>query len=135
MTAAALDLQGAVFDALKADDALVAALGGAKFHDVTPADLGFPYVTFGRASVYDWSTGTETGSEHLFTLHVWSKHKGRKQALALMELVRAALHDKDLALVRHHLVSLRLEFSEMRFDEDLAVYEGSMRFRAVIEAA
>jgi len=52
-----------------------------------------------------------------------------------MEHVRAALHDKDLALAGHHLVNLRLEFSEVRYDEDLAAYDGSMRFRAVVEAA
>ena len=133
MTAATFDLQEAVFAALKADLALVEALGGAKFHDLTPADLSFPYVTFGRTSTYDWSTGTEAGSEHFFTLHVWSKHKGRKEALQLMELVRAALHERDLALAGHQLVNLRLEFSDMRYDEDLAVYDGSLRFRAVVE--
>ncbi|WEX07734.1 DUF3168 domain-containing protein [Chelativorans sp. AA-79] len=133
MTAATLDLQEAVFAALKADSALVTALGGAKFHDVTPANLNFPYITFGRTSTYDWSTGTEEGSEHLFTLHVWSKQKGRREALALMERVRAALHEKDLALSGHDLVNLRLEFSDIRFDEDLAVFDGSMRFRAVVE--
>ena len=133
MTAATLDLQEAVFAALSADADLVGALGGAKFHDVTPAKVSFPYVTFGRTSTYDWSTGTEGGSEHLFTLHVWSKHKGRKEALELMEMVRAALHDQDRALGRHHLVNLRLEFSDMRYDEDLAAYDGSMRFRAVVE--
>jgi hypothetical protein len=133
MTAAALDLQEAVFAALSADAGLIDALGGAKFHDVTPADLPFPYVTFGRASSYDWSTGTEEGSEHLFALHVWSKQKGRREALALMERVRAALHDRSLALAGHHLVNLRLELTELRYDADLAVHDGTMRFRAVVE--
>jgi len=133
MTAAALDLQEAVFAALNANSALVHALGGAKFHDITPANLSFPYITFGRTSSYDWSTGTEAGSEHFFTLHVWSKQKGRKEALSLMELVRGALHEKDLRLGSHHLANLRLDFSEMHYDEDLAVYDGSMRFRAVVE--
>ncbi|WP_274424864.1 DUF3168 domain-containing protein [Chelativorans sp. YIM 93263] len=133
MTAAILDLQQAVFEALKESGALVAALGGARFHDVTPANQRFPYVTFGRATAYDWSTDTETGSEHLFTLHVWSKHRGRKEALELMELAREALHDRALGLEGHHLVNLRLESSEVRFDEDLHVYDGAMRFRAVVE--
>lgn len=133
MTSATLDLQQAVFEALKGSGALVGALGGAKFHDLTPANQRFPYVTFGRTTAYDWSTGTETGSEHFFTLHVWSKHKGRKEALELMELVRQALHDRELTLPGHQLVNLRLESSEMRFDEDLRIYDGAMRFRAVVE--
>lgn len=133
MTAAALELQEAVFTALVADAALVAALGGPRFHDLTPAGLAFPYITFARATAYDWGTGTEGGSEHLFTLHVWSKHKGRKEALTLVELARAALHDRVLALATRSLVNLRLESSEVRHDEDLDAYQGTLHFRAIVE--
>lgn len=133
MTAATLDLQEVVFAALKADAGLVAALGGARFHDLTPAGLGFPYITFGRSTSYDWSTGTEQGSEHFFSLHVWSKHRGRKEALEVMELARAALHDRDLTLAAHRLANLRLESSEVRHDEDLDAYQGTLHFRAVVE--
>ena len=72
----------------------------------------FPYITFGRTSVYDWSTGTESGTEQLFTLHVWSKSKGKKEMLEIMELARETLHDAALDLDGHRLVNLRLEFSE-----------------------
>lgn len=133
MTAAALDLQEAVFAALASDTALTAAFGGANFHDLTPSGLAFPYVTFGRASAFDWSTGTEEGSEHLFTLHVWSKAKGRREALTLMEKVRAALHCKDLALTGRQLVNLRLQSTDLKFDEDLSGFDGAMHFRAVVE--
>lgn len=133
MTAAALELQEAVYGALAADAALVAALGGPRFHDLTPAGLAFPYITFARATAYDWGTGTESGSEHLFTLHVWSKHKGRKEALTLMDLAHAALHDRNLALATHSLVNLRLESSEVRHDEDLDAYRGTLHFRAIVE--
>ena len=134
MASATLDLQQAIYKALSKDSALTAALGGAKIHDVTPAHLPFPYITFGRASSHDWSTDTEEGSEHILTLHVWSKQKSRKEALELMELVRLALHGKDLPLEGYLLVNLRLESAHVRFDENIAVYEGAMRFRAVVEA-
>lgn len=134
MAADALGLQRAVHAALAADSALVAALGGEKIHDVTPAHLPFPYITFGRTSTYDWGAGTEEGSEHFFTLHVWSKQKSRKEALELMERVHAALHDSDLPLEGCRLVNLRLQSAEIRFDENLAVYDGMMRFRAAVEA-
>ncbi|MCT7376065.1 DUF3168 domain-containing protein [Chelativorans salis] len=134
MTATTLDLQEAIFSALADDAALVATLGGALFHDLTPAGLAFPYVTFGRATAYDWSTGTEEGSEHFFTLNVWSKKKGRREVLALMELVRGALHEGELGLAGHRLVNLRLETSEVRYDEDLGAYHGGLHFRAVVEA-
>ena len=133
MTAPAAELQKAVFSALTADAALTALLGGQKIFDQAPANAAFPYLTFGRTSIFDWSTGTESGSEQLFTIHVWSKAKGKKETLEIMEAARARLDDAALALAGHHLVNLRLEFAEARYDEDLSVHHGLLRFRAVTE--
>jgi len=124
MTAAAADLQKALFEALKGDAALF---------DHAPASVAFPYITFGRTSVYDWSTCTESGTEQLFTLHVWSKARGKAETLAIMEIVRRRLGGGALALDGHHLVNLTFEFAEARFDEDLSVYHGLLRYRAVME--
>lgn len=128
----AAELQKAIFAALGASEALT-ALVGARILDHAPANIAFPYITFGRTSVYDWSTGTESGTEQLFTLHVWSKAKGKKEALEIMELARGALHDAALELEGHRLVNLRLEFSEARYDERNEAHHGLLRFRAVTE--
>ena len=133
MTAPGADLQKAVFEALTGDPVLMALLGGAKIYDHAPAGVLFPYVTFGRTSVYDWSTGTESGTEQLFSLHIWSKTKGRRETLEVMEAVKARLDDAALALDEHHLVNLRFEYGEARYDDDLSVHHGLLRFRAVIE--
>lgn len=132
MIAAAADLQKAIYAALSGDGALTALLGGIKVFDHAPANVRFPYVTFGMTGVYDWSTDTERGAEQLFTLHVWSKTQGKKEALEIMEAIRARL-DQSLALEAHHLVALRLEYSEARYDEDLLVHHGLLRFRAMTE--
>jgi hypothetical protein len=134
MTTPAAELQKAVFDALIADAAL-AAIVGARIFDHAPAKVHFPYISFGRTSIYDWSTGTESGSEQLFTLHIWSKAKGKKETLDIMEHARALLNDAKLELDQHSLVNMRLEFAEARHDEDLALYHGLLRFRAVTEPA
>ncbi len=129
---AAVELQSAVFAALSANPALLALTGGQpRIYDHTPANVAFPYITFGRTSGYDWDTGTENGQEHLFTLHIWSNTKGKAESLALIEAAKARLHDAPLELATHKLVNLRQEFAESRFDEDLAVYHGLLRFRAV----
>lgn len=135
MTSAAIELQKAVFSALSADAALVAALGGARIYDHAPANAVFPYLTFGRTTVHDWSTDTDGGSEHFFTVHAWSKAKGKSEVLALIERVKAVLHDANLVLATHHLVNLRCEFDDARFNDDLSVYHGMVRFRAVTEPA
>jgi hypothetical protein len=133
MTAPAAELQKAIFAALGSDAALTAALGGSRIFDQARANVAFPYITFGRTSVYDWSTGTERGTEQLFTLHIWSKAKGSKETLEIMEMARWVLDDKSLPLDGHYLVNLRLEFAEARYDDDLAVHHGLLRFRAVTE--
>lgn len=127
------DLQKTLFEALAGDNALAALLDGAKIFDHAPADVRFPYITFGRTSVYDWSTDTDSGTEQLFTLHIWSKAKGKKETLDIMEAVRERLDDGGLALDQHHLVSLRFEYAESRYDDDQSVHHGLLRFRAVIE--
>jgi hypothetical protein len=134
MIAAAADLQKAIFSALGGDEALGAMLGGGKIFDRTPADAQFPYVTFGQTGIYDWSTSTESGIEQLFTIHVWSKSQGKKETLDIMEAIRLRL-DGPIALEAHHLVALRLEYSEARYDEDLLIHHGLLRYRATIEAA
>lgn len=128
----AAELQRAIFAALSASGAL-AALVGPRIFDHAPANVAFPYITFGRTSFYDWSTGTESGTEQLFTLHVWSKGKGKKEALEIMELARLALHDAELDLEGHSLVNLRLEFSDARYDDRNEAHHGLLRFRAVVE--
>lgn len=129
---AAAELQAAIVAALKADPGLAALLGDRVF-DHTPATAAFPYVTLGRLTGYDWSTDTERGSELLVSLHVWSQGRGKKQALALMARVDAALHDQALALDGFALVNLRLETTELAYDDAQNAYRGAMRLRAMVE--
>lgn len=135
MTSPAAELQKALFGALANDAVLTGLLGGSKIFDHAPADARFPYVTFGRTSFYDWSTSTEGGVEQLFTLHVWSKAKGKKEIYGIMEQVKLRLDDAGLVLDTHRLVGLRFDYGEARYDEDVAVHHGLLRFRAVIETA
>ncbi|WP_157015082.1 DUF3168 domain-containing protein [Mesorhizobium xinjiangense] len=135
MSHPALELQKAVFAALSADAGLVARLGGAYIYDPVPASQAFPYVSFGKATMRDWSTASEAGSEHRIVLDVWSKAKGRAEALRIMDDIRACLDQVLPPLADHVLVSLAFEASELGFDDDLALYHGSIRYRALIETA
>jgi hypothetical protein len=135
MTAPAAELQAAVFAELGGDAALLAALGGERIYAQAPADVAYPYIGFGRTGVYDWVTSTEKDTEQLFTLHIWSKAKGEAEAVTIMDLARARLADRMLALDERQTVELRLEFAEARYDEDLAVHHGLLRFRAVAIAS
>ena len=132
MTSAALALQKAVYAALIADDG-VGALIGDRIYDTAPRDAVFPYATIGGATLADWSTGTEDGSEHRLTLDVWSRHHGKSECDAIADAIRAALHDAALALDGHALVNLRFEGADIAHDPDGITLHGRLRFRAVTE--
>jgi hypothetical protein len=135
MTSASLELQKAVFLTLSGDAALRAKLGGAKVYDHIPVAASFPYVTFGQTAVYDWSTGTELGDEHLFTIHAWSRAGGRKQLMEIMDLIAARMAIAALDLNGHRLVNLTLQYTQARNDDERDGYHGLMRYRAVTEVA
>jgi hypothetical protein len=135
MTTPAAELQKAIFSSLSGDAALVALLGSARIFDQAPANVPFPYITFGRTSVYDWTTGMQSCTEQLFTLHIWSRAKGKKETLDIMELIRRRLDNVSLPLEGHPMVNLRVEFAEARHDDNLSVYHGLLRFRAATEGA
>lgn len=126
-------LQKAVYEKLSADSALTTMMGGMRIHDDVPRGLEPPYVTLGQSTVTDWSTGSDQGHEHVLTLHVWSRERGRRQVHEIMGGVRSALHDAALAPEGHRLVNLRQEFAETRRDPDGETYHGIVRFRAVTE--
>jgi hypothetical protein len=134
MTNAAFALQQAIFSKLSSDSSTLSALGGARIYDDVPSRTEFPFMTFGQSTERDWSTGTDIGSEHLVTLHVWSRGRGRKEAEAVISAARDALHDQELELDGHRLINLRHEFSEARRDTDGETIHGIARFRAVTEA-
>ncbi len=133
MSAAILDLQAAIHARLTGDAGLVAALGGAQVHDQAPVNARFPYVTFARAASFDWSASLGDGEEHEVTLHVWSKARGKREALTIAEMVRALLHEAALTLAGHGLVNLRLEATDVGFVDDADAWRARLRLRAVTE--
>ncbi|GAB4068625.1 DUF3168 domain-containing protein [Ancylobacter sonchi] len=131
---AATALRAALHQALVADAPLIAALGGARIHDLPPSSPDFPYVTLGEAQVLDWSTATERGEEHRLTLNVWSRQGGHGEALNLAALVQEALHDAALPLAEGRLVNLRATGAEIRREAGGRTYRAVLRFRAVTES-
>lgn len=132
-TPAAAALRAAIHDALAADGALTALLGGASVYDEPPKDAAFPYVTLGDARVTDFSTGTEPGEEHSLTLHAWSRQGGHREAHLIAGALLAALDDAPLTLTDHRLVNLRFALADVRREKDGRTYHALVRFRAVTE--
>jgi Protein of unknown function (DUF3168) len=133
MPTAAAALRAAIHDALAADGALTALLGGPKVYDEPPKAAAFPYVTLGEARVSDFSTASDAGEEHRFTLHAWSRQGGHKEAHMIAGALLQALDDAPLAPAGHHLVNLRFGTADIRRESDGRTYHALVRFRAVTE--
>jgi hypothetical protein len=133
MASAGWDLQKAVYAALAADATLTTLLGATAIYDEAPQNAAFPYAIIDQMQIRDWSTGTETGAEHMLTLHVWSRYAGKKQVHEIADAIRAVLDGALLNLDGHRLVNLRHQFSELRREADGETQHGVLRFRAVTE--
>jgi hypothetical protein len=135
MSSASAALRAAIHDALVADGAVSALLGGPKIYDELPHAATFPYVTLGETRVTDFSTGTEPGQEHQITLHAWSRQGGHREAHMISGALLQALDDAPLSLANHRLVNLRFATADVRREADGRTYHALVRFRAMTEPA
>jgi len=133
MTAASWALQRSIYQALTGSAELTSLLGGERIYSDAPPAAQFPFITFGQTVNLDWSTGTEDGTEHSLTLHVWSRASGSIEVHEIIQVIRMVLHNQALALEDHYLVNLRHEFTEARLDPDGETLHGIVRYRAVTE--
>ncbi|HSZ73802.1 MAG TPA: DUF3168 domain-containing protein [Rhizomicrobium sp.] len=134
MSSASWALQQAIFAELAASSDLQALVGDPpRIFDAVPREAAFPYVIVGDDQVSDWSTATESGSEHLIAIHVWSRAGGRKEAKAIADVVRARLDGAALTLTGQTLIDILYQGEETARETDGETFHAAIRFRAVIE--
>lgn len=126
-------LQQAIYDALINNADLLTLLGGGKIYDLVPRHTKPPYITLGITRQQDWSTSTESGHEHLFTLHIWASNQGRKQADEIQAKAEAVIEAAPLSMTDHILVNLVYQFSQIRRDPDGETMHGITRYRVTTE--
>lgn len=116
-------------------DSAVQALAGdpARFYDDPPPDVVFPYITLGRAESKPAEASGSAAIEHVLTLHVWSRHGGRAEALDMIAALRAALHNAALDVEGCTLILLLVVFSDVFRSGDGRTTHGVVRLRALTE--
>jgi hypothetical protein len=132
MTNASFALQSSVFAALMADETVQALLSTRVF-DAVPRDAAFPYAVLGDGKETNFDTATEEGSEHVFTITVWSRNGGHKEAKSIADAIRFVLNNATLSLDGHALVDLRFLDCAYARSTDGETYSAVLRFRAVTE--
>jgi hypothetical protein len=127
------DLMQALFLRLKTDASLSALLGGVGLLEQANDKAAFPHVTYGRTSAFDLDTGADNDGDQLITLHVWSKAQGEAETRLIMDSIKARLDGAAFSIGSRGQTRLSLEFAEARYDEDLTVHHGLLRFRALTQ--
>ncbi len=135
MTSPCFALQTGLYEALITHPGLLSLLGAARVYDHVPQPVIFPFVTIGAPTVRDWSTGTESGLEHLVTINVWSRYGGKQELYEIADAIRDALDDRAIPVSGQHLINLRHQFSDLSRDADGETHRAVLRFRAVTEPA
>lgn len=142
MTFPAAPLQKAIFQTLRDDAAVVAALNGEqRIYDRVPplaapagakSGAAFPYVTIGDDQVVDDSTTCGEAYELFATVHVWSRDVGKAApkllAAAIREALDAPIEIEGFAVVVH-------EFNDARFfrEPDGVTEHGVLTFRYLVD--
>ena len=129
---AELALRSAIRRAALNDPAIAVAVNGS-FYDGAPRDAIFPFVTFGDVLLRDWSTTTDRGLEHQFTLEIWSLQPGNGETLKLADQLLTFLRSASLPLQGFQLIDLRFVSFEARRESNGRIAKGRMRFRAITE--
>lgn len=131
-----LSLQTALFDQLRADPALTAALGGPRIYDAPPhAQSGEgppPYITLGDESVTAWDTKTEVGTAHELTFTIWSALRGYSEVKAIQSALADALSAAP-ALAEARITDLRFVASQTRRERRTRLRRADCTFRALVE--
>jgi len=129
-------LQQAIFATLCSSGEIRDVVGDPpRVFDTPPRGTAFPFIVIGDDTESDWSTATESGSEHAVVIHVWSRADGHKEAKLVADAVRDTLDGAELAVTGQALIDLRhLETSFTR-EPDGETIHAALRFRAVMEPA
>jgi hypothetical protein len=137
MTSAAFPLQDAVYQALKADAALIALIGNpsgdVRLYQDVPADPVFPYVTIGEDQANDDSVEHLDAEEIFFDLHVWSRESSWAEAKQIAAALRSILHNADLTLDYGRCVQIQHRITRSFTDADNETRHGVVTFRALTE--
>lgn len=131
----ARELWKAIFDRLSSDAGVLALVDG--IHDKEPAGawagVKAAFITRGPAYGVDESAECVDGAELTQQIDIWSRSTRRSACDDIVYAVRRSLHDAELALNQHALVSIRVTLWRTVDDPDPLTQHGVVMVTALVE--
>lgn len=126
-------LQKLIFDLL-VSNGHVGALVGDKIYDRPGAGISAPYITFGPSDYVPDDHECIDGRIETIQLDIWSEAQdGKREGKAIVDAVRACLHDAVGNLEVGALVTMRVALASIFDDPDGRTTHGVIQIEAVIE--
>lgn len=125
------DIQTAITKKLKNDQALGALVTG--IHDQAPRGSDFPYIVIGELTDNPFNTFDRKGSTVTATLHIFSRYKGNKQGLMILERVKELLDYEPLDVNGQTLVYCKFENATTLTEGDRQTRHIPTRFEVVTQ--
>lgn len=125
-----LAVQTAIYEKLSQDATLS---GMAGVYDHVPEDAEHPYVEIGETTQTADNTLDGFGRQQVVTLHVWSKHRGFKEALQIEDRLTELLDHQPLTLSGFDHVFTKFEFGQTLKDPDPEIRHVVFRLRVATE--
>jgi hypothetical protein len=139
----ALELQEAIYARLTGFAALTAiATGG--IHDHVPQDVAFDedddddelpdaYVVVGDDTATPADTDTTVNTDHVATVHTWSRYRGFKETKQMQQAIYDALHRNPLTVSGAVYIDCSVVFQENFLEPDGLTRHGVQRFMFLID--
>lgn len=128
-------LQAALHTRLVSTPAVAARVGDRIYDHVPVPSETFPYIVLDEADS-EYAGDKDVHGERVEpTVHVWSRHEGKREASEILEQVRLAIASAPLVIGNGALTYIEHRFATVFRDRDGQSYHGVIRFRAHIERA
>lgn len=128
------DWQQALYQRLSTDEVLSRLARGV--YDDVPTPPRWPYVAIGEYTAIPADNQSSDGLEATLTLHIWSRYRGNREVLAILERLHERLHNRRWEAVdATQIVATRVEFVEILRDPDGETRHGVVRIRSWLQRA
>jgi hypothetical protein len=123
-------LQEALYARLSGDGVLMGLVQAV--HDTVPQHSAFPYVVIGDGRQHDVPAGGVTTVRCALEIEVFSRSKGRKEALLILDRIYALLHRNVVTVDGFECIVIRCDTVQTEVLLDALTLRGSMQVAVML---